>query len=147
MKPLDYIFSLLVPKRNLTWLSSSFSRWNTKRLELQNDIMRKNMKDDYLFFEVQGAGDISVYKKYGGSCGTAVGFSIGVEWGRYGFVGGCIDLDEAKRLADFIIEEYNKLTDEDKQRRLDEIERAIKFRNTPISELFNNNLQQGLPSC
>ena len=60
---------------------------------------------DSEFFEVQGAGKIQVSKSPNCECGTAKGFHIGVEWGQYGYNGGVMDAEEARRLADFIYDQ------------------------------------------
>ena len=61
---------------------------------------------DSEFFEVVGAGKIQIGKLPDNECGDAKGFHVGVEWGNYGYAGGVIDKEEAKRLADFI---YDRL--------------------------------------
>jgi len=59
---------------------------------------------DSEFFEVQGAGKIQLGKSTVCETGTAKGFHIGVEWGAHGYTGGVLDVEEARRLADFIYE-------------------------------------------
>ena len=61
-----------------------------------------------LRFEVNGAGQIILGGNANTICGTQAGFHFGVTWGRHGEVGGMISREEAKRMAEFILEELNK---------------------------------------
>lgn len=70
-------------------------------------------------FEVQGAGEIEISKSPFSKTGTAVGFSFGVSWGRHGFCGGVLGRDEARRLANFILETVNAVPESEQ----DEMER------------------------
>ena len=65
------------------------------------------MEDDVLYFEVLGAGKIGISKSADHCCGGKEGFSIGVEWGKYGFAGGVISKEEAIKLADHILKLTN----------------------------------------
>lgn len=63
-----------------------------------------------LFFDVSGAGKIEISQSCYDHTGTSFGFSFGVQWGQYGFCGGVLDREEAKRLAEHILNEYQKVT-------------------------------------
>lgn len=71
--------------------------------------MSKN--DNYVYFDVQGAGKIQIGKKPGAITGNAEGFSFGVEWGSNGYIGGVLDKKEAIKLAIHILKEVNQLRD------------------------------------
>jgi len=67
----------------------------------------------YIDYDVKGAGNIRISKSADSSCGGVDGFSIGVEWGKFGYVGGVISRDEAIRMAKHILRVTNldQLTD------------------------------------
>lgn len=97
-----------------------YHRWEHDRQKKDNNQYRMNASDEYLFFEVPGAGDICISKNCHHSTGEVVGFGFGVEWGRYGFCGGVLGREEAKRLAEFIITECSTTTEtmqEERERR------------------------------
>ena len=53
-------------------------------------------------FNVEGAGRLQVSKTDHWQCGGNEGFSIGIEWGRYGYAGGVLSRAEAARLVKHI---------------------------------------------
>lgn len=110
---LHFIFNLINPHWKVTWLSMQYHRWENDRRKRDNDIYRKNASKDgeYIFFEVPGAGNICMSKSCHCSTGKVIGFLFGVEWGRYGFIGGVLGRDEAKRMADFILEKCSETTE------------------------------------
>lgn len=67
------------------------------------------------YFDVAGAGKIEIGKNCNSNTGKAFGFTFGVSWGRFGYSGGVLDREDAKKMADFIISEYEKVTPEQKQ--------------------------------
>ncbi|MFN5833114.1 MAG: hypothetical protein ACK459_05190 [Akkermansiaceae bacterium] len=71
--------------------------------ELTEEQRMYSFRKDNEYFEVKGAGDIRISQSVEDKCGTAVGFSFDVEWGRQGFVSGVIDKLEAKRMAEYIL--------------------------------------------
>lgn len=56
------------------------------------------------YFDVSGAGQLQFGVNPKAECGEAVGFTVGVSWGKHGFTGGVIDREDAKALADMIYE-------------------------------------------
>ena len=58
---------------------------------------------NYLHFNVNGAGRIQITEDCQYSCAGEEGFSFGVEWGKYGFTGGVLPNQEAKKLAEHIL--------------------------------------------
>ncbi len=56
-------------------------------------------------FIVGGAGTLGVGKCVGGWSAGSYGFSIGVSWGQHGYSGGVLGINEAKRLAEHILEQ------------------------------------------
>lgn len=61
-------------------------------------------------FKVESAGEIEIGHGIHSMTGMAVGFHFGVSWGRYGYAGGVLGRSEAKRLAEYILEQLNKET-------------------------------------
>ena len=57
-------------------------------------------KQDYdVEFKVLGAGGLRISHEPNCETGGEFGFSFDVEWGRYGYVGGVITIEEAEILA------------------------------------------------
>jgi hypothetical protein len=111
MKLLHLIFNSINPNIKVTWLSQRYHRWESSRIKRQNDNYRKNNNVPSIYFEVPGAGDICMSESCHHSTGQVVGFSFGVEWGRHGFCGGVIGRDEAKRMAEFILQKCAETTE------------------------------------
>ena len=59
-------------------------------------------------FDVIGAGQIELGNSPFCRCGGEIGFHFGVSWGKYGFTGGVLAKEEAKKLADFIYAQLEK---------------------------------------
>lgn len=57
------------------------------------------IKNNNIFFNVPSAGKIALGTSPHTLSGSAAGFSFAVSWGKYGYVGGTIGRNEAKRLA------------------------------------------------
>lgn len=74
---------------------------NLKNSDEQLDMY--NHIPNYLNFRVNGAGKIQITEDCQYSCGGEEGFSFGVEWGIHGFSGGVLPKDEAKKLAEHIL--------------------------------------------
>lgn len=90
------------------WLSFKWHQYqNLKRSNIQKKWM-KHAQSNVIYFEVPGAGEISLDKHPISRCGEAVGFSFGVSWGTHGFCGGVIGRSEAKRMASFILDTCEK---------------------------------------
>lgn len=70
----------------------------------------------YTYFEVAGAGKIQIGKNCLSRTGRSFGFSFGVEWGRFGYAGGVLDREDAKKLAEHILSEYAKITPEQREK-------------------------------
>lgn len=64
--------------------------------------------ENYNHFNVEAAGEIEIGSGIHSMTGRAVGFHFGVSWGRYGYAGGILGRSEAKRLAEYILEQLNK---------------------------------------
>lgn len=69
--------------------------------------LEKYNKENYEYFDVPGAGKIQISKEPTSTTGGVVGFSFGVQWGKYGYAGGVIDKKEAVRLARHILRSVN----------------------------------------
>jgi hypothetical protein len=54
-------------------------------------------------FTVNGSGILRITEDADFICGGQTGFSIGVEWSKHKFCGGVLSRDEAKRLAEHIL--------------------------------------------
>lgn len=65
--------------------------------------MIEGKKDESVYIEVAGAGQIKISESCGWSCGGKEGFSFGVEWGKHGYAGGVISKEDAIRLAQHIM--------------------------------------------
>lgn len=59
-------------------------------------------------FDIIGAGELIISRSPNWTCGNEVGFSLDVTWGRFGETGGMIPREEARRLANLILEELSK---------------------------------------
>lgn len=126
MNLLHIIFNLINPDNKVTWLSQRYHRWESNRHERRNRQYLKNCDthEPSLYFDVPGAGKIRMSEDCHSACGYVVGFSFGVEWGRYGFCGGVIGRDEAKRMAEFILKKCSETQEpmkEEYSRRFPEI--------------------------
>lgn len=62
-----------------------------------------SVKPSYLEFNVNGAGKLRISDTDKWKCGGEYGFSIGVEWGRFGFAGGTMPKEEARKMAKHIL--------------------------------------------
>lgn len=118
---LNFLFSVITGENKITWLSIQFNRWQRKKHK--ETVMRhKSYRKDELYFNVPGAGEISISNHAHSSTGNVVGFSFGCTWGRHGLLGGVLGRDEAKRLSEFLISEINKcplsMEEELKERRI-----------------------------
>ena len=69
----------------------------------------RTINDDYMHFDVPGAGKIELGDNCHSCTGRVVGFNFGVEWGRYGYAGGVLGRDEAKRMAEYILNKCNEV--------------------------------------
>jgi len=105
------IFNYINPATKVTWLSVRYHRWERSRMEKQNQDYIKNDNEPSLYFKVAGAGDICMSERCNRLTGDVLGFSFGVEWGRYGFIGGVIGIDEAKRMSEFILQKCAETTE------------------------------------
>lgn len=123
MNLLHLIFNAINPEGKITWLSCSYHRWETLRQRRQNEKFRNNNNVPSLYFEVPGAGDICMSESCHHSTGQVVGFNFGTEWGRYGYCGGVLGREEAKRMAEFILQKCSETTETMQQ----EIERMKIF--------------------
>ena len=118
MKLLHFLFNQINPRTKVTWLSRQYHIWESNRQELQNRMYRNNINIPMIYFDVPGAGDICISEDCHHSTGKVVGFSFGVEWGRYGFSGGVIGRDEAKRMAEFILSKCNEVSETMEEERI-----------------------------
>lgn len=111
MNLLHLIFDAINPDKKVTWISQRYHRWESSRMKKRNDNYRKNNFIPSLYFEVTGAGDVRMSESCHHSTGQVVGFSFGVEWGKHGFTGGVIGRDEAKKMAEFILQKCSETTE------------------------------------
>ena len=63
--------------------------------------------NDYVDYEVIGAGNLRISNSCTGQCGVKKGFSVGVEWGKHGYAGGVISNEDAIKLARHILRTVN----------------------------------------
>lgn len=112
MKLLHFIFNQINPNCKVTWLSMKYHRWESQRRKNRN-LCFKNDTDRYpsLYFDVPGAGEICISESCHHYTGKVAGFSFGVEWGLYGFSGGVLGRDEAKRMAEFILSKCSEVSE------------------------------------
>ena len=101
------IFNIINPRYSTNWLSIKYNTWLSTRQKMENIQFRQNLSEPRIFFNVGGAGDICISESLNHKTANSYGFSFSVEWGRYGFIGGVIDKDEAKRMAEFILSNLN----------------------------------------
>lgn len=73
---------------------------------MKNIEVDKNVRCEHRFY-VSGAGELIFGESINSSCGGVVGFHVGITWGRHGESGGVMDRKEAKKLADFILNQLN----------------------------------------
>ena len=59
--------------------------------------------NDYVDYEVIGAGKLRISKTCTWQCGFKEGFNVGVEWGKHGFAGGVISKEDAIIMTRHII--------------------------------------------
>lgn len=108
MNILNLFFDIISGERKINWLSIKFSRYQEKkRAKEATQFIDDNIKD-YVFFYVSGAGHLAFSKNSHHICEQQVGFHFGVSWGNYPFMGGVLGRDEAKKMADFILENISK---------------------------------------
>lgn len=60
------------------------------------------------YFPISGAGKIKLSHSRNASCGGAVGFTFGVSWTDYPYIGGVLDQEDAEKLAHFILKKLKK---------------------------------------
>ena len=128
MNLLYSIFRLIKPERTTTKLSCLYHRWENEIQQKENDDYKKRNNPSSVYFEVPGAGDIRISESCHHGTGGVMGFSFGVEWGKYGYTGGVIGRDEAKRMAEFILQKCSETTEtmqEEIDRRKIEIENYL----------------------
>ncbi len=106
---MNFLFNLIEPPRANTWLSRRFFYWKQKKH--QRLIRAFKMNFDGRYFDVPGAGLIAISEDCHRTTGKVAGFSFGVEWGVYGFCGGVLGRDEAKKLAEFILEKCSEVSE------------------------------------
>lgn len=75
-------------------------------------------KIEYIYFDVSGAGNIKIIKEPHSLCGESCGFSFGVSWGRYGYSGGVLGRDEAKRMAEFMLAKIAECDESEEDERI-----------------------------
>lgn len=64
---------------------------------------------EFKHFEIPGAGQLRIGAKPNHLCGSAAGFHLSVSWTAHKFTGGVLGIDEAKRLANHILSECEKV--------------------------------------
>ena len=79
------------------------SKLKAQQEQLDIPVVMHSYTPNYLHFKVNGAGRIQITEDCQHSCGREEGFSFGVEWGKHGFAGGVLPKEEAKKLAEHIL--------------------------------------------
>lgn len=131
MNLLHLIFKALKPEQKTTWLSRRFSRWEIERHDKGNAQYLKTNTRPSVYFKVPGAGNICMSESCHHTTGRVVGFSFGVEWGIHGYCSGVIGRDEAKRMAEFILQKCAETAETMREERARmEIEREIYRKST-----------------
>jgi hypothetical protein len=64
---------------------------------------KMNLSYKVSLFKVTGAGQILISNQCHFYCHGKTGFDFSVEWGKYGYSGGVLPKDEAKKLAEHIL--------------------------------------------
>lgn len=114
---LTWFFKVISGESGINWLSKRFSRYQSDVIDKFNDKYVQNTIHESEFFECRGAGNLEFGTNPHCRCGNAVGFHIGVSWGRYGYGGGVIGRDNAKRLAELILQKISECQEtEDEER-------------------------------
>ena len=116
MKLLNYFFTLILAEKGNNWLSVKFHKYQqAKTVEYNNRWIAESCSKKTIesmgvthFFEVPGAGHISLSDGCHSHTGGVFGFEFGASWGKYGFCGGVIGRSEAKRLAEIILRQIKK---------------------------------------
>lgn len=69
--------------------------------------MQEEVDNEYVYFDVPGAGKIQISRSTSIKTGGIEGFSFGVEWSKYPYIGGVLSKEEAVKLASFILRSVN----------------------------------------
>lgn len=67
----------------------------------------KEINYEYLSIRVNGAGKFIISYSDNWTCGGEKGFSVGASWGKYGYFGGTMPKEEARKLANHILDILN----------------------------------------
>ena len=79
------------------------SKLEAQQEQLDIPVVMHSYTPNYLHFRVNGAGKIQITDDCQYRCGGEEGFSFGVEWGKHGFAGGVLPKEEARKLAEHIL--------------------------------------------
>ena len=104
------LFRLLNPEKGSNFISREYLGFKLRKQASDNAIWEKSRCPSY-FFDVPGAGRVCISKSSKHRCGKAVGFSIGCEWGEFGFAGGVMDKQDARLLASHIMDTISEHED------------------------------------
>lgn len=108
MNILNWFFEKINPEGRTNWLSKKYAWWYYSRRDKRNREFIKNPHVPIESFEVAGAGNVCLSKNPCHLTGQSYGFGFYVSWGKNSYSGGILGLEEAKRMAEFIIEKYNE---------------------------------------
>lgn len=110
MNLLHWFFNKINPEGAANWLSAKYAWWYYSRKEKYNREFMANPHVPIESFDVAGAGNVCISKDPCHFTGSAYGFGFSVSWGSSLYIGGVLGLEEAKRMAEFILEKYNEQT-------------------------------------
>ena len=106
----NLIFSILIPENRTNFISRRFARWRSRKRELLLVKQLPFAKEESHIYDVPGAGFIAVSKYCGVRTGKALGFSLGCSWSHAGLIGGVLGFEEARRLANHLLDASSKYT-------------------------------------
>lgn len=97
------LFDFILGRKKPNWFSRSLNRYSGNIQTVKNETHKNILRDQsYHFYDCPGAGLLAIGDLPQASCGGKEGFSISAEWGEYGYIGGVLPKEEAKKLADHI---------------------------------------------
>jgi len=106
---LKLIFRLISGYKNPNWFSRKF--WKYYYAERNRREFEFPRQEEFRYYDVTGGGKLALSKSADFLCGDKVGFSIGVSWTMHPYIGGVLSRAQAKKLAEYILEQLSKCTD------------------------------------
>lgn len=141
MNILNWLFEKLHPEVGTNWLCMKYTCWIMSRRERYNREYLKKPPYPVRKFEVAGAGGIIsgivLSENPTSLTGQTCGFGFNVSWNDSGFYCGVVlGLDEAKRMAEFILEKCNEQTKTEREL----VEERYKQLNFPMTNYKSTQL-------